>query len=412
MFRDNSPSIYIAKSIWDIYSHRFLGVILLDCRDDLLNIDALNTMPDLTLISVENSDTGETLYTNIESISSSTELFNQDPQKSDLQMQPLRLTISFNYTPLWEAFNPSALLIVITASVLIAATGISIYFVTRNLILPIESLSWSMSRQTKAESDFISPYMNRRDEIGMLYREYASMLKTLNENIKKEYKDKLVLLDAQMKSLEARINSHFLFNTLESINSMAELNDNKDIATMSLALGNMFRYTIKTKSELVTLADELKHVDDYVSIQSIRFSNKFHLVQDIPEELLKEKVLKLILQPLVENALYHGLNYCTTGDRITIRAKKEENRLYLSVSDNGQGMTAETLEKIQSRLNEEPQFTELGHRSGQSIGLKNIHSRIELYYGKEYGLTVQSEQGSGTTISICISVLDSRPESV
>ena len=112
-------------------------------------------------------------------------------------------------------------------------------------------------------------YLNRTDEIGTLYNEYNAMVESLNAAVKQDYQDKLVLLDAQMKSLEARINSHFLFNTLEAINSIAELEDNESIATMSLALGNMFRYTLKTQSELVTVQDELDHVNDYVTIQTI-----------------------------------------------------------------------------------------------------------------------------------------------
>lgn len=247
--------------------------------------------------------------------------------------------------------------------------------------------------------------MKRTDEIGTLYNEYANMLDELNASIKRDYQDKLNVLDAQMKSLEARINSHFLFNTLESINSMAEIDNNEKIATMSLALGNMFRYAIKTPSEIVLLEDEINHMNDYISIQSIRFSNKFTLTLDVPETLYHEKVLKLILQPLVENSFYHGLNYCTTGDNITVQAKKAENILYITVSDNGQGMTEDIMNDLQTKLSEEASFTELGHRNKQGIGLKNIHSRIELYYGKGYGLTIQSQSGNGTSITIRIPVL-------
>ena len=146
-------------------------------------------------------------------------------------------------------------------------------------------------------------------------------------------------------------------------------------------------------------------VNDYVTIQRIRFDNRFHLDLDISSEYLDNKVLKLILQPLVENALYHGLNYCTTGDTITIRAYTENNCLMIDVHDNGQGMDIETLTKLQSSLMEEASFTELGHRNKQSIGLKNIHSRIELYYGKGYGLTVTSIHGEWTNIQIRLPIL-------
>ena len=236
------------------------------------------------------------------------------------------------------------------------------------------------------------------------------MLDEINEGIQRDYQNRLIVLDAQMKALEARINSHFLFNTLESINSMAELADNKEIATMSLALGDMFRYAIKTPGEIVTLTDELKHVDDYASIQLIRFNGKFRLEKNIPPALLSCPVLKLILQPLVENALFHGLNYCTTGDLITISAVQENLLLHISVSDNGVGMNPETLAMLRSTLMNQNSFSEIGHHSGQSIGLGNIHARIQLYYGKQYGLSIASAENIGTRITITIPITGNPPK--
>ena len=252
--------------------------------------------------------------------------------------------------------------------------------------------------------------MGRTDEIGTLYNEYSHMLDEINEGIRRDYQNRLIVLDAQMKALEARINSHFLFNTLESINSMAELADNKEIATMSLALGDMFRYAIKTPGEIVTLTDELKHVDDYASIQLIRFNGKFRLEKNIPPALLSCPVLKLILQPLVENALFHGLNYCTAGDLITISAVQENLLLHISVSDNGVGMNPETLAMLRSTLMNQNSFSEIGHQSGQSIGLGNIHARIQLYYGKQYGLSIASAENIGTRITITIPITGNPPK--
>ena len=263
-----------------------------------------------------------------------------------------------------------------------------------------------MAKQDGRHLSASSQYLNRTDEIGTLYNEYNNMIEELNSSIKRDYQDKLIALDAQMKSLEARINSHFLFNTLESINSIAEIEDNERIATMSLALGNMFRYSIKTPSELVTIEDELKNVHDYVCIQQIRFDHKFSVAVNIPQEMYQQKVLKLILQPLVENGLYHGLNYCTAGDTITIHGRIEDAYIYLNVDDNGKGMSPETLQSLNERLLKEATFTELGHRTKHSIGLKNIQTRIELYYGRGYGLTVTSRENMGTQIQIKIPVLE------
>jgi two-component system sensor histidine kinase YesM len=243
-------------------------------------------------------------------------------------------------------------------------------------------------------------YKNRNDEIGILFTEHDAMVNSLNHYIKNEYQNKLITLDAQMRALEAQINSHFLFNTLESINSIAEIEEVESISIMSLALGNMFRYSIKTKSELVSLQDELKHVQDYVSIQQIRFDSSFQILYDIQEGITDTKILKLILQPLVENSLYHGLNRCSIKGTISLSAYIEDSVVIIKIQDNGKGIPEEQLSKIKDMLNKPPQFTELGHREHISIGLKNIHTRIQLYYGLDYGLSIESIEGKGTSILI------------
>lgn len=397
-------AVYFSLSINDLYTNEFLGVILVSCDSDIFDLSTVNTMPETTLLYISSKETNYTLYSNINELPENFSGSGLEVKKTDLAVDSLELTAAFDYDSLYAEFSLTGALFLVVAFTCILIFLVLAYVMTKNMIRPLEELSTTMSRQGK-DLSFYSPYMNRTDEIGTLYNEYSNMLEELNASIKRDYQDKLNILDAQMKSLEARINSHFLFNTLESINSMAEIDENEDIATMSLALGNMFRYAIKTPSEIVTLQDEINHVKDYVSIQAIRFSNKFTLTLDIPDELYQQKVLKLILQPLVENSFYHGLNYCTVGDTITIQAKRDSTILYITVSDNGQGMTQEVLDELRAKLSEEASFTELGHRNKQGIGLKNIHSRIELYYGRGYGLSITSTPGEGTSITIKIPVL-------
>lgn len=382
-FTGGKQTIFFSQCLKDIYTHEVVGVLMLDCNSQMLDLSAVNTMPEVTLLTIDNTNTNDVLYTNYNELPSGFVNDGGNVQRTDLNLSPLRLTMVMDYTNLAKEFNVTAVLIIIICAVCITGYIIFAYIISRYMVHPVEHLSHKMSSQSGHTLIQSTRYLNRTDEIGTLYNEYNAMV----------------------ESLEARINSHFLFNTLEAINSIAELEDNESIATMSLALGNMFRYTLKTQSELVTVQDELDHVNDYVTIQRIRFDNRFHLELDIPAEYLNNKVLKLILQPLVENALYHGLNYCTTGDTINIRAYAENNCLMIDVYDNGQGMAIETLTKLQSSLMEEASFTELGHRNKQSIGLKNIHSRIELYYGKGYGLTVTSSQSEWTNVRIRLPIL-------
>ncbi len=394
------PSISFSRALYDVYTHEFLGVLFVDCKPEIFSLDNVNTLPDTTLLSIENTETNYTLYSNIENFDDDFIKGDKQILKTSLELEPLVLTAVTDYNRLYKEFGSTRVLIIMIALI---CSGI---FIVISLILsnaisePILFLSNKMAKYKGHSLVITEKYLARNDEIGILCNEYNNMIEELNDFIKQEYQNKLVTLDSQMKSLEAQINSHFLYNTLESINSIAELEEVDSISIMSMALGNMFRYSIKTKSELVTIRQEIQHISDYVSIQSIRFDERFDLINEIPEHLLQAKVLKLILQPIVENALYHGLNYCNSGDTILLKASVTEPNIFITISDNGVGMNDHQLNELRDKLSHEAQFTELGSRNKQSIGLKNIHSRIELYYGKGYGLSVISNLGKGTSITI------------
>ena len=402
LFTGSRRSVFFSKTLKDVYSHKFMGVLLVDCNPSMFDLSSVNNMPDITLITIDNEDTSDVIYTNFEDGVHNFDDKNVRTTHTDLPLSPLRLTITIDYGTLFREFNVTGIMLLLIGIILAAAALISAFFISLRIVRPVEHLSRKMASQKGHTLISSTRYLDRTDEIGTLYNGYNSMVESLNTAVKQDYQDKLILLDAQMKSLEARINSHFLFNTLEAINSMAELDDNEPIATMSQALGNMFRYTLKTQSELVTVQEELDHVRDYVTIQLLRFDNRFRLELAMTDDFKQLRILKLILQPLVENSLYHGLKQCTQGDTIRISGQVEDSCLIIDVHDNGCGMSEETLESLRRSLLEEPSFTELGHRNKQSIGLKNIHSRIELYYGRGYGLTVTSEEGAWTNIRIRI----------
>lgn len=407
MFESKQKSIFFSQTIIDPDTGKYLGILLIDCSPDLFNLDSVNALGDMNLITLTNTNNQSVYYSNFTADSFSIQPDASNTIYTEINHTPLEIALTLDYTSLRADYTQTATLIIIISILGILCVLFFTFYFSNSMIRPIEKLSEQMLHPSDSSTHVNEDYTCRKDEIGTLYRQYDMMLEQLNASIKKDYQDKLIVLDAQMKSLEARINSHFLFNTLEAINSMAEIEDNEEIATMSLALGNMFRYAIKTESELVTLEQELQHVSDYVAIQSIRFDNRFRLSVTISKELLSQKVLKLILQPLVENALCHGLHYCTSGDQISIRAFLTNGTLHILVADNGIGISPKQLSSIRQHLNEEAVFTELGHRNKQSIGLKNIHSRIELYYGKGYGLTINSQQTQGTEIEIKIPVFQS-----
>lgn len=406
MFTGKKESVFFAESLYDVYSHEFLGVLVIDCNPEIFDISNINTMPEIIQFTLQDTTNRSILYSGHNDLTADESGRNYKTYSETLDLDNLLLTAKVDYDAMFKEFNFTGILLIVSALVCGIGIILTARVLSRNLTQPIEHLSRKMAKQDGRHLSASSQYLNRTDEIGTLYNEYNSMIEELNSSIKRDYQDKLIALDAQMKSLEARINSHFLFNTLESINSIAEIEENERIAMMSLALGNMFRYSIKTPSELVSVEDELRNVQDYVCIQQIRFDHKFSVYVDIPPEMYSQKVLKLILQPLVENGLYHGLNYCTAGDTITIHGHIENHYIYLNVDDNGKGMPPETLTELNERLLKEATFTELGHRTKHSIGLKNIQTRIELYYGRGYGLTVTSTENAGTQIQIKLPVLE------
>ena len=402
----SKPSISFSQSLCDIYTGEFLGVLYIDCSPDIFDLSHINTLPDISLLVVEKKN-GPILYSNIDSIKTKITPENSQLRKTDLDMKNLQLTFSIDYERLYAEFG-------FTRIMLLAIAGIcALVFIVISLLLsiyvtrPITHLSKKMSRHDEEILETSGKYLKRTDEIGILYNEYNQMIETLSAYIQTEFKNKLITLDAQMKSLEAQINSHFLYNTLESINSIAEIEEIPSISTMSMALGDMFRYSIKTQSELVYLKNELDHVGKYIAIQQIRFDGRFKLQLNILPEMHDLKILKLVLQPLVENALFHGLQYCASGSSITITGEIPPNEkvFLLTISDDGVGMSDDKLEFLNQRLNEKMEFAELGQRNDQSIGLKNIHTRLVLYYGDGYGLSISSTLGLGTKITIKVPLL-------
>lgn len=199
---------------------------------------------------------------------------------------------------------------------------------------------------------------------------------------------------SEFDTLQSQINPHFLYNTLDIIVWMIENEKQSEAVKAVTALARFFRISLSKGKSIIPVRDELEHVRNYLMIQHMRYKNKFSYSIEAEEEVLGLASLKLILQPMVENAIYHGMEFMDGDGEIKIRAWKEEENLYLSVEDNGLGMTEEQVERL---------FTDTGHvpsRRGSGIGVKNVNERIHLYFGKNYGLSIESEPDEGTTVRI------------
>ncbi len=402
-------SISFARALYDVNTHDFLGVLFIDCSPDVFELDSINTLSDIAVLSVVDGN-NNLLYTTDNSSDEKT-IVNQKSSKQQYVLElpakkyNLKIKLSLPLSELTARYNYTKVTLIILVIVCTVVLAIISYILSVYLTKPITALSDRMGDKSKKGPITSRKYLNRVDEVGVLYNEYNNMIIEINRYIKEEFQNKLILLDTQMKSLEAQINSHFLYNTLEAINSIAEIENVESISTIALALGDMFRYSIKTESELVTLAEELQHVKNYVSIQEIRYNYSFTVSYEIEEHLYQTRILKLIIQPVVENALFHGLNHCVIEGNIHIKVHEENENICISITDNGLGMSPEQVEQIRTALAKPTSFTSLGHRTKESIGLKNIHSRIQLYYGAQYGLTISSAEQIGTSITVNLPII-------
>jgi putative HAMP domain protein len=198
---------------------------------------------------------------------------------------------------------------------------------------------------------------------------------------------------SEFDTLQSQINPHFLYNTLDIIVWMIE-NENSDKAVnIVTALAKFFRISLSKGKNIITVKDEVEHVRNYLMIQNMRFKNRFEYSIDVDEEVLSYSSLKLMLQPLVENAIYHGMEFMDGDGEIDVKVFKEDDSLYFMITDNGLGMSEDMVETLLSK-----DF--VPSKKGSGIGVKNVNERIKLYFGSEYGLKVESEPDEGTKITI------------
>jgi two-component system sensor histidine kinase YesM len=269
------------------------------------------------------------------------------------------------------------------------------YLVSNSISKPIRQLSNVMKDIEKDNFDIHFNYISR-NEIGILSRNFNRMLDRINHLITEVYQEELLKQKSQLKYLMFQINPHFLFNTLETMNWLARMKGVPEVGELSKALGDLMREGIKGK-EFIPLDKEIDNLNKYVYIQQYRYGDKFEVSIDIDPKALYIQVPRFILQPLVENAIIHGMEMKMDKGHIVITGIiAENNLLIINIRDNGNGIETEKLEQIRNSLTMSMDETRLG------IGLLNVHQRIQFYYGSAYGLSIESELGYGTEITITL----------
>lgn len=294
--------------------------------------------------------------------------------------------------------------VIIGVSILLA-TLIS-WVVYRGIASPLTTLAYGMKQLRLGNLNARLPG-GRRDEFGFLLHSFNEMAREQKHLIENIYEQQMLRMKTEMKFLQSQINPHFLYNTLDSIYWRAKNYDADEISEMVLNLSKFFRLSLSKGKEVFTVQETVEHLHSYLRVQQLRFMDHFTVRFDVQEECKDVPVLKLLLQPLVENAILHGLEKKPEGGELAITCGIEEELLKLEVKDNGKGMTAQRLQFIREQLNklssgnivtlpQDQQFRD------DLFGLWNVKSRLKLYYGDRAELTVESVPDAGTTVTIYI----------
>ena len=281
---------------------------------------------------------------------------------------------------------------------MIAVTGV-IYWYSEDFSSRVELLVKKFRRAETGDLS-VSEKISGTDEIAVLDQQFNRMLGKLDQLIKTSYVQKLENKEAQLKNLQLQINPHFLYNTLETISSIAAVKQVFVVCDICGKLGEIFRYSLgKDYGELVPLEQEMTHIKNYMFIQKIRYGDRLQVFYNIDVDAAHVYIPRFILQPIVENAISHGLSNLTSVGTLEVSAFEKKDRLYIEIEDDGEGMVREKVAEITRFIN-----TAKPVEGKKNIGIRNVNQRIKLAYGEAYGITIRSApyQGSRFTIQLPI----------
>lgn len=264
-----------------------------------------------------------------------------------------------------------------------------------NVSEPIKKVRTTMKQVEKGDFN-VQLKIASQDEVGELAQSFNHMIEKIKRLMAQEQESQEKLRYAELKALQSQINPHFLYNTLDSINWMVRMGRNDKVEEMIDALSTFFRISLSKGRHFISIREELIHVEKYIMIQKVRYERIMESEICVPEELFGYDIIKMTLQPLVENALYHGIKEKGEGGVIRITAEGQGDNIVFCVSDTGLGMSKEKLEKLQIMMDQG-----IDH-DPDAYGIINVQKRIHMYFGTEYGLRFESEPGSGTSVYVTI----------
>ena len=283
---------------------------------------------------------------------------------------------------------------VLVAAILVVVALVLSNFIARNITRPLQQLRDSMARVQEGDFGAAEVEVTSRNEVGSLTRSFNVMTSRIQELMKQNIYEQQQKRKSELKALQSQINPHFLYNTLDSIIWMAEGKKNEEVVVMTASLARLLRQSISNEEEQVPIGQEVEYARSYLTIQKMRYKDKLEFQIQVDAQIMGVPIIKLVLQPLIENAIYHGLKYKEGKGLLIVRGYREGENAVLQIKDNGAGMDEQTLSHIFEKH-------KVNYRSN-GVGVYNVQKRLQLYYGMDYGITYSSKQGEGTTASIVI----------
>lgn len=415
---DSKQVFTVMRSVQSVNTLEDIGIVVIDVDVQLFKemIEPLNNVTHGTSLIVD--ENGRIVYSNTredigKDISNSPLLAEAVDSRGsfrlDIEGKPYMAAYTVSkstgwktlvYIPLTELLAPmksSRNAMMIMTLTIISFALIVAMIISYALTKPLKRTVQLMKQVQRGNLD-VQLDVKYNDEIGMLGSHFNRMIDRIRQLLEEVYITEKSKQKADILALQNQINPHFIYNTLESIRMLAEMNDDDRVAELTYLLGLQLRYSITRNDEIVTIRQELDHVQNYLHLLQIRFPNKFQYHISVPDSFSTLPIIKLVFQPIVENAIFHGLEKQEKPGTISIEAWNDRGDILFTIHDDGIGMEEERLAALNRSLTD-------GKIDKFGIGLRNVHERIRLHYGDRSGLHVSSRPGEGTTVTLRIADL-------
>ena len=405
--------INMVRKLYDIDNFEYLGLLIIELDSEFFDIVPVSSTHSNNPIILIANESNEIILSNTDNLTETKadylilqmfELFGEQKTfkyydkdfmatgiLTDRKKWKVVTILSMNYLLRYADFYKISIILITILSCIFA--GFIAYYLSKNFTKNINILVNSMCEVEKGNFDIdIIPHSN--DEIGLLSRRFSEMVDRINDLINRLYKQQLEKKNLEFKALRAQINPHFLQNTLGSIMWLAHRNKDFTVVKMLKSLIDLLRFSTNS-SDFCSVEEETSYIKEYLSLQKYRLEDRFKVDYHIDQMVLAYKMPRFVVQPLVENALYHGIELSKENGIIKIVAYSNQESLFLEIHDNGIGMNQEKISSILSNESEE-------YRGLNSIGVANTNKRIKLYVGEEYGISYASSPGKGTIATITL----------